>query len=226
LAAQGVDLIITHPFNEEVRHTRAADFVTQLCQHLDMRQLWGGDFALGYNREGDVPFLRRLGEEKGYSVELIEAMVEYEGELVSSTRIRRGLAEGDIAVVNGCLGRPFHLNGTVMQGAQRGRTIGFPTANLHVWDEQLLPAHGVYATYAWLDEQCIPAATNIGVRPTVDGQQLTIEAHLIDFDADLYDKQIRLEFISHIRPEMKFAGLDALKAQIQADVAAIRQQLS
>ena len=226
LAAQGVDLVITHPFNEEVRHTRAADFVAQLCHYLDMRQLWGGNFALGYNREGDVPFLRRLGETKGYTVELIEAMVRYEDELVSSTRIRRGLVEGDIAVVNSCLGRPFHLNGTVVQGAQRGRTIGFPTANLQVWDEQLLPAHGVYATYAWLDERRIPAATNIGVRPTIDGQQLTIEAHLIDFDADVYDKQIRLEFINRIRPEMKFAGLDALKSQIQTDVAVIRQQLS
>lgn len=226
LAEQGIDLVITHPFNETVRQTRAADFVTQLCHYLNMQQLWGGDFALGYNREGDVPFLRRLGQEKGYTVERIEAMVQYEGELVSSSRIRRSLAEGDIAQVNGCLGRPFHLNGTVALGAQRGRTIGFPTANLQVWEEQLLPAHGVYATYAWLDEHRIPAATNIGVRPTVDGQQMTIEAHLIDFEADLYDKQLRLEFISRIRPEMKFSGLDALKAQIQADVSAIKQQLA
>jgi riboflavin kinase/FMN adenylyltransferase len=226
LAQQGIDLVITHPFNEAVRQTRAADFVAQLCQHLDMRQLWGGDFALGYNREGDVPFLRRLGQEKGYTVELVEAMVEYKDQLVSSTRIRRGLAEGDIAVVNGCLGRPFHLNGTITLGAQRGRIIGFPTANLQVWDEQLLPAYGVYATYAWLGAQRIPAATNIGVRPTVDGQQLAIEAHLIDFDADLYGKELRLEFISRVRPEMKFSGLDALKAQIQADVTAIREELS
>jgi riboflavin kinase/FMN adenylyltransferase len=127
--------------------------------------------------------------------------------------------------VNGCLGRPFHLKGIVTVGAQRGRTIGFPTANLQVWEEQLLPAHGVYATYAWLDEQRIPAATNIGVRPTVDGQQLTIEAHLIDFNTDLYDQELSLEFISRIRPEMKFSGLDALKAQIQADIMEIREEL-
>jgi riboflavin kinase/FMN adenylyltransferase len=129
-------------------------------------------------------------------------------------------------VVNGCLGRPFHLNGTITLGAQRGRIIGFPTANLQVWDEQLLPAYGVYATYAWLGAQRIPAASNIGVRPTVDGQQLAIEAHLIDFDADLYGKELRLEFISRVRPEMKFSGLAALKAQIQADVTAIREELS
>lgn len=226
LAEQGVDLVITHPFNDEVRHTRAADFVAQLCRYLDMRQMWGGNFALGYKREGDIPFLRRLGEAKGYTVELVEAMTEYEAELVSSTRIRRSLAEGKMAEVNGCLGRPFHLNGTVRLGAQRGRTIGFPTANLQVWDEQLLPAYGVYATYACLGEQRIPAATNLGVRPTVDGQHLAIEAHLLDFSGDLYNQEIRLEFISHIRPEMKFSGLEALKAQIQADVTAIRQQLS
>jgi riboflavin kinase/FMN adenylyltransferase len=226
LAAQGVDLVITHPFDDVVRHTRAADFVEQLCLSLDMRQLWGGNFALGYQREGDLPFLRRLGQEKGYTVELVETMAHYKDVLVSSTRIRQSLADGDMEVVNGCLGRPFHINGTVRQGAQRGRTIGFPTANLQVWNEQLLPAYGVYATYAWMDDRRIPAATNIGVRPTVDGQQMTIEAHLLDFAEDLYDKHMRLEFISRVRPEMKVAGLDALKAQIEADVTAIRQQLS
>ena len=226
LAEQGIDLVITHPFDEEVRHTHAADFVEQLCHYLGMCQLWGGNFALGYKREGDIPFLRRLGEKKGYTVELMEAMTQYEDELVSSTRIRRSLAEGLITEVNGCLGRPFHLNGIVMLGAQRGRTIGFPTANLQVWDEQLLPAYGVYATYACFANQRIPAATNLGVRPTVDGHNLSIEAHLLDFSGDLYDKEINLEFINHIRPEMKFSGLDALKAQIQSDVTAVRQQLS
>ena len=226
LAEQGIDLVITHPFNDEVRHIRAADFVEQLCQYLDMRQMWGGDFALGYKREGDIPFLRRLGQEKGYLVEQVEAMAQYEGELVSSTRIRRCLAEGDMVGVKGCLGRPFHIRGTVTLGAQRGRTIGFPTANLRMWDEQLLPAYGVYATYACWRDQRIPAATNLGIRPTVDGQHLTVEAHLLDFADDLYNQEICLEFMNHIRPEIKFSGLDALKAQIQADITAIRQQLS
>jgi riboflavin kinase/FMN adenylyltransferase len=225
LAEQGVDLVITHPFDEKVRYTRAADFVRQLCEHLDLRQLWGGDFALGYNREGDVPYLRQLGGKLGYTVEVVQAMAEHKGELVSSTRIRHGLADGDVADVAGCLGRPFYVNGTVAQGSQQGRTIGFPTANLQVWEEQLLPANGVYATYACFEGQRIPAATNVGVRPTVDGQQLTVEAHLLDFQDDLYHKEVRLEFINHIRPEMKFSGLDALKAQIQADVAVIRDQL-
>ena len=226
LAQQGVDLIITHPFNEKVRYTRAADFVDQLCRHLDMRQLWGGNFALGYQREGDVAFLRRLGQEKGYTVEVVQAMVTWHGEMVSSSRVRRTLVAGDVEDANGCLGRLHHVRGIVIEGDKRGHTIGFPTANLQIWDELLLPANGVYATYAWVGESRHLAATNVGVRPTVDGRRLTVEAHLLDFEGDLYGQELRLEFISRIRPEMKFAGLNALKAQIQADVDEVRQQLS
>lgn len=225
LAEQGIDVVITHPFNEQVRHTRAADFIGQLCQFLDMRQLWGGNFALGYQREGDIPFLRRLGEEKGYTVEVVDTMVIWGGDLVSSSRVRQNLVLGELPQVNGCLGRPYRLIGTVMQGDKRGRTIGFPTANLGIWHEQLLPAKGVYATYAWVGSERHLAATNIGVRPTVDGHRLTVEAHLLDFDGDLYGQELRLEVMGRIRPEMKFAGLDALKAQIQADVIEVRRQL-
>jgi riboflavin kinase / FMN adenylyltransferase len=223
LAAQGIDLVITHPFNEEVRHTRAADFVEQLHTHLNLRQLWGGDFALGYKREGDVSFLRRLGKARGFTVELVQAMVEVGGERVSSSRVRRGLAEGEIEEVNGCLGRPFHVCGEVVYGNQRGRTIGFPTANLAVWEELILPVNGVYATYAWVGEKRYLAATNVGVRPTVNGHSVTVEAHLLDFSDDLYGQTLRLEFLSHIRAEKKFAGLAELQAQIQTDVNAIQR---
>ncbi len=223
---QGIDLVIAHPFNSEVQHTRATDFMRQLCDALDLRQLWGGDFALGYKREGDVPFLRNLGKEMGYEVQLVEAMAQYEGELVSSTRIRRAMEEGDMDKVKGCLGRPFHLTGTVVLGAQRGRTIGFPTANIQPWDELLLPVNGVYATYAYLNGKSIPAATNIGIRPTVDGQKVSVESHLLDFDGDLYGQEISLDLIRRIRPEKKFNGLDELKAQIAKDVDTIRELLS
>jgi riboflavin kinase/FMN adenylyltransferase len=226
LAAQGIDLVVTLPFDEEVRHTRAADFVDQMLRHLNMRQLWGGNFAFGYKREGDVPFLRQLGQEKGFTVELVKEMVQLGDGLVSSSRIRTGLAGGDVVDVAGCLARPYHVRGIVVMGDQRGRTIGFPTANLAVWAELLLPANGVYATYAWVGSQRYIAATNIGVRPTIDGGSVTVEAHLLDFNGDLYGQELKLEFINHIRPEMKFASLDALKAQIQADVQVIRQQLS
>lgn len=226
LAGQGVDLVIVHPFDDKVRYTRAADFVEQLCRHLNMRQLWGGNFALGYQREGDVAFLRRLGEEKGYTVEVVPAMVVWDGDVVSSSRVRRSLVAGNIEEANGCLGRPYHLRGEVMQGDRRGHTIGFPTANLQISEELLLPANGVYATYAWIGQSRYPAATNVGVRPTVDGRRLTVETHLLDFEADLYGQELKVEFVSRLRPEMKFSGLEALKAQIQADVETVKQQLT
>lgn len=226
LASAGMDLIIVHVFDDEVRQIRAADFVSLLRRSLDMRQLWGGRFALGYKREGDIPFLRRQGEQMGFTVETPDTMTIWRNEIVSSSRIRQALETADIDELNGCLGRLYSLSGTVVLGDQRGRLIGFPTANLAVWDELLLPAHGVYATYAWVDGRRYLAATNIGVRPTVDGHHLRVEAHLLDFDEDIYGKEVRLEFASHIRPEMKFSDIEALKAQIASDVATVREQLS
>ncbi|MEM7116368.1 MAG: bifunctional riboflavin kinase/FAD synthetase [Chloroflexota bacterium] len=221
LGALGVDLVITHPFNETVRNTKAAAFMEQLCYHLDLRELWGGDFALGYKREGTINYLQALGKEKGYTVQLVSEMVSWQGELVSSTRVRALLNEGNVAAVASCLGRPYQLRGQIVLGDQRGRTIGFPTANLAAWDEQVLPTHGVYATYAWVGNQRYKAATNIGKRPTVDGLSLRIEAHLLNFAGDLYGEELCLQFVEHIRPEQKFAGLDQLVKQIQQDVNAV-----
>lgn len=222
LADLGVELIITHPFDETVRTTRAETFVMQLCHYLEMRQLWGGNFALGYNREGDVPFLRMLGQKLKYEVRLADQMVSWDGGLVSSSRARHSLVSGRMRDVAGCLGRPFHLRGRVVVGDKRGRTLGFPTANLEVWDELLLPGNGVYATRAWVDGQPYGAATNVGIRPTVDGTQLRIEAHLLNFSGDIYGAELRLDFLERVRPELRFDGLDALKAQISQDVAAVR----
>ncbi len=223
LAELGIDLVITHPFDDEVRHIRAADFVDRLIETLSMKQLWGGNFALGYQREGDVPFLRRQGELKGFTVETLDDPVLFDGEIVSSRRVRAALEVGEMDTVTGCLGRYFCVRGPVVKGDQRGRTIGFPTANVAVWDELLLPANGVYATRIQVGDERLTAATNVGVRPTVDGMKLTVEAHILDFDADIYGEDVRLEFVRRVRPEMKFAGLDALKAQIAADVEAVRQ---
>lgn len=225
LVEQGLDLLITHPFNEEVRHTRAADFVDSLCQYLDMRQLWGGNFALGYKREGDVPFLRNLGRKRGFTVNVVETMARWNNELVSSSRIRQSVSQGNVEDAAGCLGRPYRLPGRVIKGQQRGQSIGFPTANLAVWKEQLLPGNGVYAGYAWVDGRRYSAATNVGTRPTVDGQSLSVEAHLLDYEGDLYGREIALDFISRLRPEQKFNGLEALVAQITADVAEVRQRV-
>ena len=208
-----------------MRNPELLRFVDQLLSTLDMKELWGGNFALGYRREGDVPFLRHQGELKGFTVETLVEPVLYDGEIISSRRVRAALEAGEMGEVTACLGRYFCVRGPVVKGDQRGRTIGFPTANVAVWDELLLPTNGVYATYIWIGEARHLAATNVGVRPTVDGMKLTVEAHILDFDADIYGEDVRLEFVRRVRPEMKFAGLDALKAQIAADVEEVREGL-
>ncbi len=218
IADLGVELAITVPFTEEVRHTRAADFVDELCRHLKLNQLWGGNFGLGYNREGDLPFLQRMGEEKGFSVHEFDGIVQWDGRRVSSSRIRGALRDGELAEVAGCLGRNYRIAGVVVPGDGRGKQLGVPTANLKIWEKLLLPATGVYAAYAWLGERRFAAATNIGYRPTVDGHSLNVEAHLLDFTGDLYGEELRLDVVARIRDERKFPDLQALVSQIRADI--------
>ena len=226
LGEQGISLIVTQRFDEELRQTRAAAFIDKLCKHLNLKELWGGSFSLGYNREGDLPFLHQLGQEKGFDVHHFEARVKWRGEVVSSSRIRAALSEGNADEVAGCLGRPYSMVGTVVRGDGRGRQIGIPTVNLRVWDELMLPANGVYATYAWLQDRRYLAATNVGYRPTVNGRDLTVEAHLLDFDGDIYGMEVRLEFVARIRSEKKFSGLDALLAQIHDDIDQVRHRFA
>ncbi len=226
LAQQGLDLVITHPFDETVRQTRAANFIDQLRRHLDLSQLWGGSFALGYNREGDLPYLQQLGEEKGFIINTFSGMTEWDGHRVSSSRVRRSLNNGNMNDVSGCLGRLFRVTGTVIHGDGRGRTIGIPTANLSIWDEQLLPATGVYATHAWVNGQRYQAATNVGFRPTVNNSSLNVEAHLLKFDSDIYGQDIILEFVKRIRDEQKFPDIASLVAQIQEDISRVPSLLN
>lgn len=226
LAELGLTLIINHPFDNVVRQTRAADFVDRLCRYLGLKELWGGQFGLGYNREGDLPFLSKLGKEKGFSVHQFEAMVQWDGRPVSSSRVRQALNVGHIAEVTGCLGRYYRLYGTVKHGDGRGRLLGIPTANLDIWEELVLPASGVYATYVDVMGKKYAGATNIGFRPTVDGRSLNVETHIIDFDGDLYGQEISLEFVARIRDERKFPDLDSLVSQINGDVELARRRLT
>ena len=163
----GVDLVITQLFDEQVRMTRAREFIGRLQAAVHLRQLWGGNFSLGHRREGDYDYLSRLGQEQGLPSTLKQNLVMANGERVSSSRIRRGLASGDIDDVNACLGRAFRVSGEVVQGAQRDVLSAFP-ANVAAWEQQLLP-NGVYATIVRVGEQRYAAATNVGVRPTVAG---------------------------------------------------------
>jgi riboflavin kinase/FMN adenylyltransferase len=146
--------------------------------------------------------------------------------VISSSRVRQALAEGDVVEAAGCLGRPFRLSGQVVEGAHRGKQLGIPTANLAVWEERAIPANGVYACWAWAGETRHPSVVNIGVRPTVDqtGKQ-TVEAHLLDFDGDLYGQTLALDFIARLRDERRFEGIEALLAQIRRDIEQGREIL-
>ncbi len=220
----GVDLLIELPFTLETSQIRAAEFVSQLEQHLHLRELWiGHDFALGHQREGNAAFLTKLGQERGFTVHAVDALTN-DSEIVSSSAIRAALQDGDVAHAAKLLGRPFRVSGKVVPGAGRGRTIGIPTANLDVWQDHALPANGVYACRAWVGHLPYRAALNIGVRPTVTNEaRQTVEAHLLDFDKELYGLNLALDFIAHLRGEQKFASVQELAAQIKSDIAQTRE---
>ncbi len=225
-ARLGVDVTVTHPFDRAVAEITAADFAERLLASFHFKELWcGADFAFGHNREGTVGWLTQYGAKRGFTVHVVEP-ITINGEVISSSRVRIALAEGDVEQAAACLGRPFQLPGTVVEGNRRGRPIGIPTANLGIWDERAYPARGVYACRAWVDDQPVDAVTNIGLRPTFEAEtRPTIEAHLLDFDADLYDKTIALDFIARLRPEMKFDGVNELVAQIHRDIDNARELL-
>lgn len=228
LGEMGVDVVVTHPFDDSIRTIRASHFVDNLIHSLNMTCLRvGTDFALGYQREGTVAYLSELGQEKGYEVRPIE-LVKLNGdeEQISSSAIRELLQAGNVLKANNLLGRPYSVQGEVIEGDKRGRTIGFPTANMKIWEQQVLPAQGVYAGWATIGDERIMAVTNLGVRPTFDGQDLSLEPHLLDFNRDIYGETLTLTFEHRLRSEQKFDGLDALKAQLGRDIAQGRELLS
>ena len=181
IAQLGVDLLIILPFTREVMAQSAQEFMSRLCGAIALRELWvGQDFALGRGREGDLPRLRTIGQSLGYRVHPVEPFL-LDGATVSSSRIRTALRDGDVATSTTLLGRPFSLSGTVVEGDRRGRTIGFPTANVAVDPQHALPGDGVYICHAWLGDQRFGAVTNVGVRPTFDGTRRAVEAYLLDF---------------------------------------------
>src|SRR5881409_1897839 len=188
-----------------------------LVDWLHVAEVWtGANFLFGHDRAGNFSLLRALGVRYGFKAEKIDP-VRYKDFVVSSTRIRRLVAEGRVDEAGALLGHPYVLDGTVMKGDQRGRTLGFPTANLCT-ENELLPPHGVYATTTRIGEIVYPSVTNIGTRPTVDQSgRATIETHVFNLDRDLYGAAIRLGFVQRLRDERAFESLDLLRAQIDAD---------
>lgn len=228
LAEAGADIVITHPFSREIADLSAEEFISRLYLHLGMNHLCvGHDFALGHNREGNLPVLQRLGEKYGYHLEVVQPVL-LDGEVVSSSRIRLALADGRLDQANALLGRPFQFSGTVIHGDGRGGRIGIPTANLHVWEERALPKSGVYACTARVNGQTWKAVINIGYRPTFATSHTEwphVEAHLIDFNGDLYHQQVRLAFFQRLRDEQRFPGINQLVAQINSDILRARSLL-
>jgi riboflavin kinase/FMN adenylyltransferase len=221
----GLDIVVIE-FTPETARIRAVQFINLLVENLRMREMWiGHDFALGYKREGNAAFLHAMGAERGYAVHVVEPLM-LENKPVSSSRVREALRAGDMRQANACLGRPFQLNGTIARGAQRGRRLGVPTANLAVWAEHAVPANGIYACRAHVGGATYNAVANIGTRPTFDNGLRTIEAHLLDFDGDLYGQPMALDMVEYQRPEFKYDSMDALVLQIKEDIRLARRILT
>jgi riboflavin kinase / FMN adenylyltransferase len=219
LARAGVQGAAVVRFTKEMALWEPERFVRSvLVDWLRVVEVWvGADFLFGRDRSGNFSLLRSLGAQHGFRAEKIDS-IRYKDFVVSSTRIRRLVSEGRVDEAGALLGHHYAIEGTVVEGAKRGREIGFPTANLSTSNE-LLPPHGVYATTVWIDGHVHPSVTNIGQRPTF-GNQLatTIETHVLKLDRNLYGRTLKLAFVQRLRDERKFPDVGALQEQIAADV--------
>ena len=215
----GVDHLIILPFTKELSQMSSEEFIREiLVDKIQTKTLViGYDHKFGKNREGSFEYLKSHSHLFGFDMEEISRQ-DVDDLAVSSTKIRTALAQGDISTASKYLGRPYFLSGQVVKGQQIGRSIGFPTANIHVVDNyKLLPRDGAYAVYAEVGANRCKAILNIGDRPTVDGKKKTIEAHLIDFDGDVYGQELSIHFQEFLREEERFENLDALKNQLVID---------
>lgn len=221
----GINLVVPLSFTRGLAQTPARTFVSLLREFLNVRLLVvGPDFALGKGRKGDIPALISLGHELGFGIEIAAPLV-LDGEVVSSTVVRQAVAEGDVAKVKKLLGRPHTLYGEVVHGDSRGRTLGFPTANLEINSDQAVPANGVYVTKAFIEQQVYSSVTSIGSRPTFGGTERTIEVYLLDFARELYNSNLCIELLKRLREEQRFSSTKELVAQIECDVEQAREVL-
>lgn len=220
----GVDALVQIHFDEPFSRQTGSDFIHGLRRDLGViRSLWvGANFVFGYKRSGNVALLQKLGGESGFAVHGLAA-VSRDDRAVSSTRIRDAIRSGNLDAASGMLGRPYAISGQVVKGDGVGRQLGYPTANLDMAG-LLLPPVGVYAGLARVDEKTCRAALNIGFRPTVVSAtpQLRVEAHLLDFNGNLYGRELEVEMGVRLRGERKFASVSALREQIERDVAMVR----
>ncbi|MCH7816272.1 MAG: bifunctional riboflavin kinase/FAD synthetase [Proteobacteria bacterium] len=227
LESFGIDYVLQLTFDKALSELSAEDYIKDmLVDGLGIASfIVGSDFRFGYKRQGNYKLLQAKGQELGFEV-IETAVYERNGQRISSTFIREQLAQGNFALVEQLLGRPYSITGVVVKGRQLGADLGFPTCNINP-QRQKIPLHGVYACEVRLNDCFKQAAVNIGYRPTIseDGDAL-LEAHILDFDKDLYGKSIEIIFRHKIREEIKFDSLDALKQQIESDVKQVRELFS
>ncbi|MBN9646368.1 MAG: bifunctional riboflavin kinase/FAD synthetase [Terrisporobacter othiniensis] len=214
----GVDVVIDIPFNKDMAEISAEDFVKQiLVDKLGAKKLIiGHDFAFARKREGTPPILKILGKKYGFDVEVIEPVV-INNIRVSSTHVKDLIYAGRVDEIKNYLGRNYAIEGTVIHAKQLGRTLGFPTANLRLQENLIIPKRGIYATKVHIGNEVYVGATNIGYNPTVNGEKMSVETNILQFDKDIYGKTIKLEFLERIRDEKKFKDLNELKLQLKMD---------
>ena len=229
IVALGADTFEVIPFTRELAALEPEEFVDRylVYAHAPVALVVGEGFALGRGRSGNVERLREIGVTRGFEVEAVP-LVMMDGAPVSSTRIRAALAEGNVAGAARLLGRRYALRGSVVTGDGRGRELGFPTANLRLIEERVVPADGIYAVQARVGEEAalLPAAMSIGMRPTFDGQLRTLEVHLLDWTGDLVGRSLEVEFVDWLRPELRFENAQALIEAMDRDVAETRKRLA
>lgn len=227
LGKLGIDVVITLTFDRALASLTAEEFMFALSDSLGIQQLWAGnDFALGRNRQGNIETLQRIGQRLGYNIHVISP-VEVKGR-ISSSRIREQLRAGQMDEAAQLLGRPYSIEGIVVHGDGRGRSLGFPTANVEYWPGKIIPAFGVYVTWTWLEGRRLPSVTSVGIRPTFDNPPSTprVEAFIIDFDKDIYDHVVEVEFLQFLRPELRFSSVDSLIDQMVQDTIDTKKVLN
>jgi len=228
LGQLGIDHLIILPFTRAFSELSSEEFIQQiLVDRIGTKKLViGYDHRFGRNREGSFDFLQKVAPSYGFDVEEIPSQ-DIDALAVSSTRIRKALSQGEVATATELLGRPYAFSGTVVKGQQLGRTLGYPTANIEVRENyKLIPANGVYAVRVRQANHLLNGMLNIGVRPTIDGSSRTIEVHLFEFNQDIYGEHLEIQLMHYLRPEMKFAGIQALVQQLHRDKEAALDQLA
>lgn len=226
LRAWGLQVVAPITFTHELSLLTAREFVGLLSRYLHMACLMvGPDFALGHNREGTIPVLEALGQEFGYTVEVVSLLLNG-ARPVSSTAIREAIAQGAVETAAQQLGRPYVTKGTVVQGEARGRLLGYPTANLTPDPLWALPNDGIYASRVHVADTVYPAAAYIGSKPTFRGVERGIEVFLLDFEGDLYGRELGLEWVRKLRDDQQFTSASALQGQMAEDIAQARVVLS